>query len=228
MKLLVASRADKNIAEMTNLTFPVMKRFCTKWGADFAVLDHEPPVMSDDNRPHFRITKIAELLNDYDRVLNLDSDLIINKTCPNPFDIIPEDCIGTIYEDVGSRQAHRQNLIQAVQQKFGDIGWKSGYINTGFFMVSRMHKEVFSPVNGSYWTGWGSDDVHIGYQIKKLGFKVHQLDHRFNHMTMFSEHGENRFDSFIIHYAGAGIFDAGVKSRNEQIAKDVAKISFED
>src|SRR5579872_7340493 len=104
MKKLVVSRADDNIKEMTNLTFPIIKQFCKKWNADFLVLDHIPPVISDDNRPHFRINKISELLNDYDRILNLDSDLLINKNCPDLFSVVLPDCIGTIYEDVGSRR----------------------------------------------------------------------------------------------------------------------------
>lgn len=222
MKKLVVTRADNNIREITGLTFPIIKRFCREWDADFMALDHVPPILSDDKRPHFRITKVAELLNNYDRVLNLDSDLVINKNCPNIFNIVPEDCIGTIYEDVGSRKHNRRARIENAQNKFGNIEWESGYINTGVFLVSKIHAEIFKPINGQYYTEEGSDDVHIGYQINKLGFKVHELDYRYNHMTMFSEDGRNRFDSFIIHYAGRGIFDAS--SRNEQIRLDIEKI----
>lgn len=224
MKRLVVTRADDGIQEMTNMTFPVMKKFCKQWDVDFMVLDHKPPVMSDDRRPHFRITKVADLLNDYDRVLNLDCDLLINKTCPNIFDVVPEDCIGTIYEDVGSRTGNRRARISNAQRVFGDVGWTEGYINTGVFLVSKIHGEIFAPINGRYYTQDGSDDVHLGYQIKRLGFKVHELPYTFNHMTMFSETGADRFDSYIIHYAGHGIFD-DVRNRNEQIRKDLEKIT---
>ena len=40
--------------------------------------------------------------------------------------------------------------------------------------------------------------------------EVKQLDYRWNHMTMFSEpwnDNADRFESFIIHYAGRGVFD---------------------
>lgn len=224
MKRLVVVRADDDIKEMTDMTFPIIKKFCKEWDAEFMVLDHKPPVMSDDRRPHFRITKIADLLSDYDRVLNLDCDLLINKTCPNIFDVVPEDCIGTIYEDVGSRMWNRRARIDSAQEMFGNIGWEKGYINTGVFLVSKMHSRVFERVNGRYYTQDGSDDVHIGYNIVRLGFKVHELPYTFNHMTMFSESGTNRFDSYIIHYAGHGVFDYG-RTRNEQIKKDLEKVT---
>jgi lipopolysaccharide biosynthesis glycosyltransferase len=228
MRLLVASRADNNIKNMTDITFPIIQKFCDKWNADFKILDHIPPVMSDDNRPHFRITKLYELLNDYDRVISLDSDVIINKNCPNLFEVIPEDSIGTIYEDKGTRRSNRIGKMKNAQLLFGDIGWDNGYINTGSFIVSKQHKEVFNDINGKYYTQDGSDDVHIGYKIHKMGLKVYELDYRFNHMTMFSEpwnNNANRFDSFIIHYAGVGVFDKTIASdRQEQITYDIKYI----
>jgi hypothetical protein len=46
-------------------------------------------------------------------------------------------------------------------------------------------------------------------------------------MTMFSEKWNNyanRFESNIIHYAGKGVFDVGVKNKLEQIKIDCDKI----
>jgi lipopolysaccharide biosynthesis glycosyltransferase len=221
MKFAVTVRADDNIKSMTQLTFPIIEKFCKKCGAEFIVLDHTPLIMSDNNLPHFRIMKLYELLDTYDRIINLDADIVINKNCPNLFDVVPGICIGTIYEDKVSRENTRVSRIKDIQLLFVDIGWKSGYINTGVFVVSKKHREIFTSINGKYYTKNGSDDVHLGYQMKKLKVDVHELDYRFNHMTMFSENGLDRFRSFIIHYAGRGIFDTHIKSRNEQIQNDI-------
>jgi len=99
----------------------------------------------------------------------------------------------------------------AAQRKFGWTNWTEGYINTGVFMTSKCHRDIFQPINGEFFSEWGTDDVHIGYQIKSQGHKVKQLSHQYNHMTMFSEpwnDSPDRFDSHIIHYAGGGVFDA--------------------
>jgi len=222
MKLAIVTRADNNIKKMTDITFPFMKDYAKKCNADFIVYDHTPPVMTDDNLPHFRIMKTYETLLEYDRVLHLDADMAISPLCPNLFDLVPEDKIGSIFEDKGSRRPHRHNLISEVQKKWGDVGWIEGYTNAGTFLVSKMHREIFTPINGAYWLGWGSADVHLSYQIHKLGFEVFELEYKWNHMTMFSEPWNgyaDRFDSFIIHYAGGGLFDEQNKIR--QIEKDI-------
>lgn len=212
-KRLLITRADDNITEMTDLTHPIIKHFAEEWGADFKVLDHVSECTVGDGITHYRIMDLYELLDEYDRILQLDSDIVINKTCPNLFDIVPEDCIGTIYEDVGSRAVYRRNTIKEAQMQWEYIGWKEGYINTGVFMVSKCHKPIFQKVNGEYWTGFGFDDVLLGYQIVKQGMKVHELPFQYNHMTMFSEPwngSANKFDSHIIHYAGRNFTPAQI------------------
>ena len=118
---------------------------------------------------------------------------------------------------------HRHERIRKVQNKFGDVGWTEGYINTGVFLVSKPHKKIFEKINGEYWTDRGYDDVHLGYQIHKNNFSIHELPYQFNHMTMFSEPwngSPSRFDSYIIHYAGAGIFNSNMYNREQQIKND--------
>ena len=234
-KRLIATRADLNIKAMTDMTHPIIKRYADRCSADFMVLDHEPPVMSDDGLPHFRIMKLHDLFKDYDRILSLDSDVVINPYCPDLFAVVPYDLIGTVYEDVGSRRLQRHMLIKQVQDEFGGIVWEEGYINSGGMLTSKCHQGIFTPINShehdwrrwGYWTGWGSDDVHLGYQINKMhmDMEVTPLNYKFNHMTMFSEpwnDNANRFDSYIIHYAGVGIFEKDkFKTRNEQILSDI-------
>ena len=47
-------------------------------------------------------------------------------------------------------------------------------------------------------------------------------------MTMFSEEwngSPDRFDSHIIHYAGAGIFESGIHNKEIQISRDKERLS---
>jgi lipopolysaccharide biosynthesis glycosyltransferase len=224
---LIVTRADDGIKEMTDITLPIMRGYAEKCGADFKVLSHTPDVKTYDNKPHYRILEVYDLFEKYDRILCLDCDMLISKDCPNLFDIVPEDMIGSIYEDKATRKADRLQRIQHIQRVFGDVGWKENYTNAGTFMMSKMHRDIFLPVNEKYWGERGSVDVHLSYNIHKYNFKVFELDYKWNHMTMFSEswnNHANRFDSHIIHYAGGGIFDRGVKSKMEQIKLDYKKI----
>ena len=51
MKKLIVTRADDNIKEMTNITFPLIEEYAKKCGADFKVLSHTPEINTYDNKP---------------------------------------------------------------------------------------------------------------------------------------------------------------------------------
>ena len=229
MKKLVVTRADSKITEMTEITHPVISSYAERCGADFKVLIKDSDCTVGHGKWHFKILQLNELLDDYDRIICIDSDILIKNSCPNLFDVVPYECVGTNLEDVGSRTSNRRSRISAANRIFGDNGWKENYINTGVFVVSKPHKNIFNKIDGKYaedadFQG-GFDDVQLGYLIQKYGHCIHELDYKFNHMTMYSEDwngNANRFKSHIIHYAGGGMFDA--PSRIEQIRRDRDKL----
>ena len=207
MKLAVVTRVDDRVKEQSDLTHPILEDFCEKWGADFITLDGPSECLVGDGKVHFRILRLYDLYDKdkYDRILSIDSDVVINKICPNPFDEVPPEMIGSVLEDCGSRQTPRRQLIKDIQNKFGDVGWSKGYINTGFFLTSSIHKDIFTKINGQFWEGFGFDDPHLGWNINKYKFPIYELDYRWNHMSMYSESWNGSKDplqSYIIHFAG--------------------------
>lgn len=209
-KYLMVTRCDEGAEELAQVTHPILKSYAEIWKADFMKLDYQADYLEGYGMPHYRIMKLYDLLDEYDRILMIDSDVLIMPSCPNLFDVVPEDKIGTIYEDKGSRKKPRRELIDAIQIHAGDVGWKEGYINTGVFVVSKKHKPIFQTINGDYWRHTGFDDVHLGYNIHKYGFEITELAYQFNHMSMFSEPwngSPSRFDSYIVHYAGHAAFN---------------------
>lgn len=227
MKYLITTRADSGVQDWIDLTHPIFKQYAERCGADFKVLDHVSDCDVGDGRWHYRIMKHKELHEQYDRILHLDTDMLLAPDCPNLFELVPYDYIGTIFEDVGSRKSHRHNVIVATQMKFGAVNWRFGYINTGTFLTSRCHSMIYEKINGEYWTEFGFDDAHMGYLIRKNNLKVGQLPFQFNHMAMFSEPWNNnpdRFKSYIIHYAGRGVFDEGVANKLEQAKLDYKRL----
>jgi len=226
----IVTRSDDNIKEMSELTHPSIKRYADRCHADFIILD-KPSECPASRGYHYKIFEIYDLFDFYDRILHLDSDVLVQNNCPNLFDVIPDTHIGTVFEDKGSREADRRLRMDSVSKKWGDVNWK-GYINTGVFMVSRCHEDIFSTWNGEFWTDAGWDDVHLGWQISRLGYPVYELDYKFNHMSMFSElwnGSPSRFNSYIIHYAGvAGFPDKANRSRLQLIKDDLSCIFSEN
>lgn len=201
---LIITRADKNIQKLSDLTHPFIKRYADKCGADFMVLDHETDCPGD-GRWHFRILKCHDLFDKYDRILSIDTDAIVKYDCLNVFDVVPFNMIGTVFEDVGTREKDRRERILEIQKIFGDIGWRRGYINTGFFLTSSCHRDIFTKINDRYYEGWGSDDLHLMYNIRRMCFNIYQLPWKFNGMSMFFEDwnvGAREEDAYVLHFAG--------------------------
>jgi len=195
----IVTRADNNIKEMTDITHPILKRYAAKCNSDFKIISENKGL-----HPHYRIMQCKELLDEYDRIIVLDSDMLILNSCPDLFELVPDDSIGVVYEDKGSRQEDRLSRIKKIQDLRGNIGWDSDYINTGCFVVSKIHQSIF--VTKNLYNDLGYDDVELGYQIHKRRFNIFELPYTFNFMSMWTESwcGAKKSDAFIIHYAGNG------------------------
>ena len=215
MKRAIFTRADENIKEMTDITHPILKRYVKKCDADFIISKED-----DKYHPHYRILQLYDLFKEYDRILCLDSDILILKSCPDIFNLVPVHQIASIYEDKGSRKKDRRNRIQKIQNERKDVGWREGYINSGVILFSRMHRDLFSMKKEDLWMALGYDDVELGFQIHKNKYSIYELPYKFNHMSMFSEEWNNasKFESYIIHYAGNGFYRQ--IDRTEQIRQD--------
>jgi lipopolysaccharide biosynthesis glycosyltransferase len=228
MKLAIINRSDSTVKDWTDLTHPLFKKYADKCKADFIVLNEgTEPKGFEDNKPWiWRILKSHDLLKSYDRILHLDTDILINKNCPNLFETVPVEKIGVVYEDKGSRQMERRKRIKQIQDSLGNVGWKSGYLNEGVMMFSKEHKALFEKANGKYWNGKnGPSQGHFGWQIHKNNYQVLDLGFKYNHMSMFSERWNklsSRFDSHIIHYAGGAKFN----DRGRRSALELAKADF--
>jgi lipopolysaccharide biosynthesis glycosyltransferase len=199
--------------------------FAEKWGAEFKVLG-----TSAGLNMMWRVLQFFDIFKDYDRIFHVDSDIIINKTCPNIFEMVPTDTIGLVFEDKGSRLRNRRERIEQIKKYFGgNEHWVSGYFNMGVFLASKMHRDMFTKIDGRLWSAErGLEQTHLGYQMMTLGYKYIDLGYKFNHMSMFSEPwngNASRFDSHILHYAGGAKFpDKGKRSRTELMVDDVRRI----
>jgi len=223
MKYLMVTRADKAVKGYTEHTIPILKRYAKEWNVDFKILDES------FGAPFWRTLALYDLFELYDRIFYVDSDVVINKDCPNIFDEVPFDTVGVVFEDKGSRLKDRRYQIVRIKKRFGgNKHWIDGYFNAGIMLVSKIHCDMFTKINNQLWNESFPEQTHFNYQMRKLGYKYVDLGYRWNHMSMFSETWHNslsRFDSYIIHYAGNGKFlDKGKRSRTQLIIDDIKKI----
>lgn len=215
MKKLIVTRADEKIKEMTDITHPVLKKYAKKCNAEFEIISETKGI-----HPHYRILQLHDLFKEYDRILCIDSDVLILKKCPDLFNLVPAHKVASIFEDKGSRQKDRRERIAKIQKERGDIGWTEGYINSGVILFSKMHRDLFDIPEEELYLDLGYDDVLLSYRMFQRGYELYELPCEWNFMSMFTESWSNKkkLDAFIIHYAGNGF--TGLIERTEQIKQD--------
>lgn len=228
MKLLMVTCSDESQVH-AKYTLPIHKMYAKKWNADFKILDDISYNKLGFSMWNYRTMVFYKLLEIYDRIFYIDSDIMINKNCPNIFDAVPCDTVGLVLEDKGSRLKDRRRRIELIKEAFGGCEhWTTGFPNGGLYVVSKIHREIFTKINGKLWNGPGYDGNHYMYQIMKQDHKYVDLGYKWNHMSMFSEPwngSPSRLDSYIIHYAGGGRFpDKGKRSRVKLMLDDIRRI----
>ena len=128
----------KNLAVITH---PIIQRYADKIGADFLVADESDKTLITQKWNKFMI---YQLLNKYDRIIYVDTDLIIRDDCPNLFDVVPSDKLGMFNE---GKYAPRLEYIQDASKAYGEdvYKWNGKFYNSGVMVISRIHKQIFKP-----------------------------------------------------------------------------------
>ncbi len=189
--------------ELAKLTHPTLKAYADKIGADFVVIDKQ------SNTPHWEKFQLYDLLVKYQRIIYLDTDLIVREDCPNLFDLVPETKLGIFNE---GRFADRSGSLMEAHKEYNrpfPKKWDGTYYNTGVMVLSRRHRQLFKLPQkivslGMFEQGYLNmlmlemDNDHAHEE------RIEELDYKFNRMPLADSYcGIHRCDSYIVHYAGA-------------------------
>ncbi len=239
MKLAVCTLCIGEIAEeFSKYSFPAFKKYAQRIGADFIVFDTPKVNYTDSehiNTLKFEKYQIHDVLDEmgYDRAAFFDVDILITPHAPSIFDHVPYKAIGGVFEDIGFDEKDRRQIIVECQEILGDVDWEEGFLNSGVFVVSKIHKDVFKMI----WDhGIFDDPVHKYEQTNTQWYmrkfcleqgdpeiEVINIDYKWNFTgPMRVYYGPFREEAYVIHYAGRGLFH-GI-SRVEQMRKDYKKL----
>lgn len=187
---------------LAELTHPSIKAYAEKIGADFIDIDRRS--ISTDV-PHYEKFQIYHLLNKYERVMFIDTDIIIRPDCPSLFDEVPPEKIGAFNEGAFMDRSEPMRMImEATKLKLEK--WEGHYYNTGVLVVSRRHKFLFKKPEVEIINFWEQSYLNLIFFHNKVEF--HNLDYKFNRMTVMDRFtGEHRRASYLVHYAGCPNFD---------------------
>lgn len=192
-----------NYHKISQISKPLFEQYAKKINADFIFINFPKVSLTS---PHWEKFQIFDLLNVYDRIIYLDSDILIREDCPNLFDIVPENQLGMFNESPFT--ANRElSMIEVCKQYNETLSkWDRKYYNTGVMVVSRRHKYLFKKPEQECFNFY--EQSYLNLVIAKENNKVREfplmfdIPHYFNRMTCMDFLGDERFSSFIIHYAG--------------------------
>ena len=216
MKLAIATITCGAIyEEISKHTHPTIKSYAKKIGADFHVWNQ----FDGHAMPHYQKLEISTLLETYERVLYIDTDIIVNPSAPSIFDHVPVDCFGAF--DESPYQDRRIHFVPLMREMGLDpFSWNGEYYNTGVMVVSSAHRTIFSRPSVEFNIFYEQSylNVNIATQRPKM-FKLH---HQWNRMPYLDQNFfGSRLDSYFHHYAGVAIGNPDVSQVTALIEKDL-------
>ena len=79
--------------------------------------------------------------------------------------------------------------------------WNGAYYNTGVMVISRQQKEIFKQPKKEIFNFY--EQSYLNMRIAQENISIYDLNYKFNRMSCMDRiTGEERYDSYVLHYAG--------------------------
>ena len=198
------------LSEAERVSHEIFRAYAEKHQLAFEVIS-EPKFRIQPNwfrkrRVWYHIEKfqLFEALERYNRVLFLDSDILLDVDCPNLFEQVPEGSLGCVYDDRGAEAWKRKAELERISRKLGKFeveGYR--YFNSGVMVLDSSLKSLFRMDRKAFIRGRWPEQTLLNYRVLKEGVPVHELDDQFNFLPNMDdwERPEKRHAAKIVHYA---------------------------
>lgn len=203
---LVTLTIGEKYERLARLTHPYFSHYAARHNLSFVVITQ--PFIG--GAPHFQKLACYDILGDHERLIFVDTDVLIAPDAPNLLDIVPPDQFGA-YE-VSRHTSFHDDAILLVQDRLRDIDWRQDYFNSGVMVASRAHKPVFDPSDSDL-AAWNnvcstlpekktfSDQTFLNFKVQEKGIPFFDIGYKFNH-SLGPGNSSERFGSHFIHCKG--------------------------
>lgn len=181
------------------VSFPLLQKYAQKCGADFYTKYQENP---KHDYIGYQKWDYVNFLNYYDRILHIDTDMIVRENTPNLFDIVAPNEFGAVDEHQFASPSIEQPYVDRYQDLINYAGPDFSpkfYINVGMFLFSAEHYHLFDTVDKA---PFYKEQTVLNYLLHYHRVKMKLLDPKFNFMSIMENHGLDKKDAHIVHYAG--------------------------
>ncbi len=208
-----------------NITHSFMRDYAKKCGADFVVVDDN--WRANNEHPCLLKQAVNSFWYRYDRVLYVDSDILIKPDSPNIFEEVPVGFLGVFdefsYSNILMKERKSGYILKYVE-KHNEMypndciilpdSTQDGFYNMGVFLCSKdtnPHQPVGNKimrleVSPHY------DQVFCNVQIKKNKIPIKSLSSKWNRFRSLIHSKDDFGSSYFIHY---------VSEEKKKIKKDL-------
>jgi lipopolysaccharide biosynthesis glycosyltransferase len=177
-----------------------MKRYAAAIDADFVVVDEQ----GDHSLPHFAKLDLARLLNEYDRICYVDSDVIIRPDSPDIFREVPIEAVGACDEAEFApdrRITFREFCVIMDCPVNEKEGYTLPYFNTGVMVFSRCHKGIFIQPSREIRSYYEQTYLNFLFYITRT--TMYRLTYMYNRTVVINMAlGGDMLCGYFNHYAG--------------------------
>ncbi|MEC4088380.1 glycosyltransferase [Pseudoalteromonas rubra] len=207
--------------------------YAKKVGADLIISDSLHYPIKIDN-PRYNASpawteklRIGALLEEYDRVLYVDADVLITPHARDVFELYP-DTSKAYWFNEGVKQ-ERAPDIEMIQQELGKVNWpqqdnRPVYYNAGIILTSKQcelfKKTELNDLQKICNKITHYDQSYFNYTLHRHNIAHETLDRSFNRMDMFGH--DDYLEADFIHYAGKG-YAKNNRRRDVQFIRDFAQ-----
>lgn len=197
---LVTIAIGKAYEAIAKLTHPTLMAYASRMRAEFVSIGSH----KFKAEGYFEKFQLYEMMDTYDRIVYMDTDIVVRDDCPSLFELVPPDKFGAYDEHAMANEVEKsihKSVMDKAAKAYGEDK-ASIFYNTGVMVASRIHKKLFDPPDKTipmeYW-----EQPLINLRLAKLGISTMDIGYRFNRMQYIDKVvGENRLQSYVIHYAG--------------------------
>jgi len=198
VKAIVTIAIGDEYRKIAELSHPTIKKYADRIGADFICIDKRG---ISQTTPHWEKFQLYDILGKYDRVIYIDTDMIVRDDCPDLFEIVPEEKLGMFEE--GQFTDRSKELMIDICKNYGITlpRWNGKYYNSGLIVMSKRHRELFLKPEKEIFSFY--EQTYLNAVISRDKVDMLDLDYKFNRMTCMDRFiGEHRLGAYIVHYAG--------------------------
>lgn len=184
---------------IAKLTHPTLKRYADKLGCDFVVIDKY------NGSPYCAKLFSCRLLEKYERIMFMDTDIIVREDCPDLLGLVPNGVFGGFDEHLLANENEKTDHVGFMKRAsdFYAIPMdRFRFFNTGVMVLSQQHRPLFDDPSSFLELNY-YDQLLINLRLGHMGFPTQDIGHKFNRMYYVDGRVPGtRLDSYIIHYAG--------------------------